>query len=135
MTNVFFKPALILSLLIYCSGTTADKKLPADELTLPSGFKTEVVVESLGSNRHLTVNSNGDIYVRVDKLVNGKGILVLRSRNGKYDVVKSFGDYIGTGIVIKNGYLYASSNSEVFRYKMVNNDVADPDHQRSPTNA
>jgi hypothetical protein len=84
-------------------GNNNNKKLPADELTLPSGFKTEVVVESLGSNRHLIVNSNGDIYVRVDKLVNGKGILVLRNRNGKYDVVKSFGDYIGTGIVIKNG--------------------------------
>jgi glucose/arabinose dehydrogenase len=127
MTNLFFKPALILSLLIYCSGTT-DKKLPPSELKLPQGFQAETVVESLGSNRHLTVNSNGDIYVRVDKLINGKGIIVLRKQNGKYEAVKSFGDFIGTGIVIKSGYLYASSNSEVFRYKMVNNEVADADH-------
>ena len=129
MANLFFKSALILSFFTYCSGTTTDKKLPADELTLPQGFKTEVVVESLGSNRHLAVNSNGDIYVRVDKLINGKGIIVLRKKNGNYEMVKSFGDYIGTGIVIKNGYLYASSNEEVFRYKMnANNEVADPDH-------
>lgn len=128
MANFFFKPALILSLLTFFSGTTSIKNPPADELTLPQGFKTEVVVETLGSNRHLAVNSNGDIYVRVDKLINGKGILVLRANNGKYEVVKSFGDYIGTAVVIKNGFLYASSNSEVFRYKMTNNEVADPDH-------
>ena len=29
-----------------------------------------------------------------------------------------FGKYTGTGIAIKNGYLYASSNTEVFRYKL-----------------
>ena len=37
-----------------------------------------------------------------------------------------FGDYGGTGIGIKNGYLYASSNTEVFRYKLDgNNQVVD----------
>ncbi|MBK5269955.1 MAG: PQQ-dependent sugar dehydrogenase, partial [Bacteroidia bacterium] len=106
------------------------KQIPiASELKLPQGFTTETVVETLGSNRHLVVNSNGDIYVRVDRLVNGNGILVLRSKNGQYEVVKSFGNYLGTGIDIKNGYLYASSNVEVFRYKLnANNEVADPDH-------
>jgi len=128
MSNFLIKSALVLSLFTYCSGTTKDKNLPAGELTLPQGFSTQTVVESLGSNRHLIVNTNGDIYVRVDKLINGKGILVLRNKDGKYDVVKSFGNYIGTGIAIKNGYLYASSNEEVFRYKMTNNEVVDPEH-------
>jgi glucose/arabinose dehydrogenase len=127
MSNLFFKSALVLSLFTYCSITPKDS--PVNELTLPKGFRAETVVESLGSNRHLAVNSNGDIYVRVSKLVNGKGIIVLRNKNGKYEVVKSFGNYIGTGVAIKNGYLYASSNEEVFRYKLnVNNEVADPDH-------
>src|SRR4029077_14523704 len=49
-------------------------------------------------------------------------------KDGHYEVVESFGDYGGTGIAIKNGYLYASSNQEVFRYKLTNNEVADPDH-------
>ncbi|HKB45980.1 MAG TPA: PQQ-dependent sugar dehydrogenase [Chitinophagaceae bacterium] len=129
MANLFFKSALVLSFFTYCSGATSDKNLPPSELILPQGFRSETVADALGSNRHLTVNSNGDIYVRVSKLVNGKGIIVLRKQNGKYGVVKSFGNYIGTGVAIKNGYLYASSNEEVFRYKLnANNEVADPDH-------
>lgn len=129
MANLILKTLLILSFFTYCSGTSSPKEKPiASELKLPAGFKTETVVETLGSNRHLVVNSNGDIYVRVDKLINGNGILVLRKKGNKYEVIKSFGNYIGTGVTIKNGYLYASSNEEVFRYKMVNNEVADPDH-------
>jgi glucose/arabinose dehydrogenase len=129
MANFFFKTALVLSFFTYCSGATSDKNLPPSELILPQGFRAETVVDALGSNRHLTVNSNGDIYVRVSKLINGKGIIVLRKQNGKYEVIKSFGNYIGTGVAIKNGYLYASSNEEVFRYKLnANNEVADPDH-------
>jgi len=128
MSNLVIKSVLILLLFTYCSGTTKQNNSAAEELTLPKGFSAQTVVESLGSNRHLVMNSNGDLYVRVDKLLNGKGIIVLRNVNGKYEVVKSFGNYIGTGIAIKNGYLYASSNEEVFRYKMTNNEVVDPEH-------
>jgi glucose/arabinose dehydrogenase len=97
-------------------------------LKLPQGFKALTVTEELGRNRHIAVNSNGDIYIKLDKLKDGKGIYVLREKNGKYEVIKSFGNYTGTGIAIKNGYLYASSDNEVFRYKMVNNEVADAEH-------
>ena len=109
--------------------TTVKTKHPADvQLTLPSGFKAETVVETLGSNRHLVVNSNGDVYVKLSKLKDGKGIFVLRKKGGKYEVVNRFGNYIGTGIAIKNGYLYSASNTGVFRYKMNgSNEVADPD--------
>lgn len=104
--------------------TTADVNI-----TLPEGFKATTVVEVLGRNRHIAVNSNGDIYVKLDKLKDGKGIFVLRNNNGKYEVVKSFGNYTGTGIVIKNGYLYASSDNSVYRYKLnANNEVADADN-------
>lgn len=41
-------------------------------------------------------------------------------------MINSFGNYTGTGIAIKNGYLYASSDDEVFRYKFnANNEIAD----------
>lgn len=110
------------------AGTGIMNNKPAEvTLVLPEGFRAANVTEKLGSNRHLVVNSNGDIYVKLSKLKDGKGIYVLRNVNGSYAVIKSFGDYIGTGIAIKNGYLYASSNSEVFRYKMVNNEVISPD--------
>lgn len=96
------------------------------QLTLLPGFKSETVVITLGSNRHLVVNSNGDVYVKLNKLKDGKGIIVLRSKNGKYEVVNSFAAYTGTGIAIKNGYLYSSSDNEVFRYKFnANNEIAD----------
>ena len=98
------------------------------ELTLPAGFKAETVVESLGRNRHLAVNSNGDIYIKLDKLKDGKGIMVLRLVDGKYKVVKSFGNYTGTGVVIKNNYLYATSDNAVYRYKFSNNEIVNPDN-------
>lgn len=119
MNNFFFKLLVIFSLFAFSSGSPSVKtSTPAvGDLVLPQGFKAITVVESLGSNRHLVVNSNGDIYVRLSKLKDGKGIFVLRNKNGKYETINSFGNYTGTGIAIKNGYLYASSNNEVFRYK------------------
>ncbi|HET6995880.1 MAG TPA: PQQ-dependent sugar dehydrogenase [Chitinophagaceae bacterium] len=135
MTSIPVK-AIIVFTLIAC-GTVSEKDkttdkpaAPAGDIQLPAGFNSSSVIESLGNNRHIAVNSNGDIYVKMERLKDGKGIYVLRDvkKNGQYEVVKSFGNYGGTGLAIKNGYLYASSNSEVYRYKLVNNEVADPDH-------
>ena len=96
------------------------------DITIPTGFNATVVADNLGNARHLAVSSNGDVYVKLEALKNGKGIMRLRDNNGdgKADDITGFGNYIGTGIAISGGYLYASSNSEVFRYKM-NNGVAD----------
>lgn len=99
---------------------------PNVKIILPVGFQSSVIAESLGRARHLAVNSNGDIYVKLNRLSNGKGILRLRDKNndGKIDETKGFGNYAGTGIAIKDGYLYASSNTSVFRYKInANNEV------------
>ncbi|MDP4262638.1 MAG: PQQ-dependent sugar dehydrogenase [Bacteroidota bacterium] len=132
MTAIPVKSLLILSLLIGGSGSITNKTNPPDgDITLPAGFKSTTVMESLGTNRHIVVNSNGDIYVKMERLKDGKGIYVLRDvkKDGKYEVVKSFGNFGGTGITIKNGYLYASSNTEVYRYKLnANNEVTDPDN-------
>ena len=88
-------------------------------ITLPGGFRSDVVAKNLGRARHLVVNSNGDIYIKLERLHNGKGIIRLRDKNGdgRIDDTTGFAGYTGTGIAIKNGYLYASSNSEVYRYK------------------
>lgn len=100
------------------------------QIKLPAGFKAQVVVNELGRNRHLAVNGNGDVYVKLEKLKNGKGIVVLRSgANGVYQEINSFGNYTGTAIILKNGYLYASSDEEVFRYKFnANNEIENPDN-------
>ncbi len=101
-----------------------------NSISLPANFNAQIVVEELGKNRHLAVNSNGDIFVKLEKLKVGKGIVQLRpDKNGIYQEVKSFCNYTGTGIVIKNGYLYASSDDEVFRYKFnANNEIENSDN-------
>ena len=89
-------------------------------ITLPNGFRAVVVADSLGPARHLVVNNNGEVYVKMERARNGRGIIRLQDSNGDgiADHVSGFGNYGGTGIAIKNGYLYASSNSEIFRYKL-----------------
>jgi glucose/arabinose dehydrogenase len=92
---------------------------PAD-IKLPSGFSASIVAEDLGSARHIAISKTGDIYVKLSKLKDGKGIYRLRDTNndGVVDERTGFGDYPGTGIFLKNGFLYASSNSGIYRYKL-----------------
>jgi len=100
-------------------------------LKLPSGFSAVMVAENLGNTRHIAVASNGLIYVKVGSLKKSKGIYLLQDTNGdgKADKVSSFGSFPGTGIAIRNGYLYASSDEEVYRYKLdESNNVTNPDN-------
>ncbi len=126
MKNKILFPSLVAAFLFTIPSPSG--KGPTDfQLTLPAGFRAETVVESLGRNRHIAVNGNGDIYVKLEKLKDGKGILVLRKTGTEYKMVNSFGNYTGTGIAIKNGYLYASSDNSVYRYRFNDkNEIADP---------
>ncbi len=105
---------------------------PAVALALPTHFTATIVATNAGALRHLWVNKKGDIYVKLSKLKDGKGIYRLRDTNGDgiMDDQVGFGDYPGTGIVIKNGYLYSSSNSGVFRYRL--NDKEEVLHADQP---
>jgi len=98
----------------------------ATTITLPTGFSSVAVADSVGDARHLVVNSNGDIYVKLEKLKDGHGILRLSDTNndGVADDISGFANYGGTGIAIKNGYLYASSDDNIYRYKMENNEAS-----------
>jgi len=89
-------------------------------LTLPAGFGAITVSAQTGKARHIAVNTNGDVYVKLSELKNGNGILVLKDANndGRADSETGFANYTGTGIAIKNGFLYASSDSQVFRYAL-----------------
>ncbi|NCD71990.1 PQQ-dependent sugar dehydrogenase [Mucilaginibacter agri] len=101
-------------------------------LKLPAGFKANVIAENLGTARHITVTPEGDIYVKINynarRNKDAKGIVVLHDNgNGPATVKTSFGTFPGTGIYVKNGYLYASSDVDVFRYKLNDkNEVIDP---------
>jgi len=113
--------------------TTTRRTAPAEvdmTLKLPAGFSATVFADSLGRARHLAVTSNGIVYVKLNRARGGKGIIKLEDTNGdgKADKMSGFGNYGGTGMAVKNGYLYASSDQEVFRYKLDgNNNVTNPD--------
>lgn len=93
-------------------------------LKLPEGFGASKVIENTGRPRHLVLTKHGEIYVKMQRLLNGKGILLLEDndKDGKFTIKSSFGNFAGTGITIKNGYLYASSDQEVYRYKLDDNE-------------
>lgn len=92
------------------------------ELTMPSGFRAEKLIDSLGKVRHIAVTQDGKIYARLAKPINGHGTLLLEQKDGVAKVILSFGNYGGTGVRLYKGYLYTSSNSEIFRYKIDNNE-------------
>ncbi len=99
-------------------------------LVLPKGFKATVIAQDFGGARHIVVNRQGGIYVKLSRLKDGKGIYYMKDNNGdgKMDVIKGFGDYPGTGIDIKGNYLYASSNKAVYRYQLDDKgEVINPD--------
>jgi len=75
------------------------EKIQADSLNggliLPGGFKALVVTEGVGSSRHIAVNKNGDIYVKLRTATGRNGNVALRDTNGdgKADIIERFGDY------------------------------------------
>ncbi|MEI6949210.1 c-type cytochrome [Paraflavisolibacter sp. H34] len=114
----------LLTAVCYESGAQTAAKEPAG-LHLPEGFQATVIAEKLGKTRHLVVTPQNDIYVRLARPVNGKGTLLLHEENGKATVKLGFGNFGGTGICLRDGYLYTSSNSEIFRYKVDGNNQVD----------
>ena len=98
-------------------------------LTLPSGFSAVMIADNLGGVRHIAVTPQNEIYARLRGLEKGKGTLLLHQNGNKAEVKMSFGNFAGTGVALKNGYLYASSDEEVYRFKLnANNEVADPNN-------
>jgi len=126
----------LLVLLLSRCGTGSDLP-PGDPdnggLFLADGFEAVVVVDSLrGRARHLTVNDNGDIYVKLRFPDDDGGNAALRDTDGdgKADIVETFDDYVdrssyGTEMRIHNGYLYFSSVTRIYRQKLTDQLVPD----------
>ena len=92
---------------------------PADAgLKLPTDFSATIIADKLGRTRHLIVTPQNDIYVRLARPVAGKGTLLLHEAGGKAETVYGLGKMSGTGICLGGGWLYVSSNTEVYRYKL-----------------
>lgn len=122
----FLLPMAAIPALLLTASLTIKK--PADSgLTVPAGFQSAIIADNLGGARHIVVTANNDIYVKLARPKGGKGVLFLHQNGDVATVASGFGDYGGTGIAIKNGYLYASSNFDIFRYKLNDKgEVVDP---------
>ncbi|MCB0853825.1 MAG: PQQ-dependent sugar dehydrogenase [Bacteroidetes bacterium] len=126
MKNLFTFFGLFLLVVLFTScqpETESGPSIPpadADNagIELPEGFGAIAVVDSLGRGRHIAVRDNGDIYVKMRRGDDG-GIVALRDADGdgKAEQKEVFGDFGGTGIHIHNGYLYATSDTVVYRFK------------------
>ena len=97
-------------------------------LFFPEGFGALVVTNGVGESRHLAVNTNGDIYVKLRTSDGDKGNLALRDTNGdgKADIIERFGDYpndgrFATEMRVHKGYLYFSSELVIYRQKLTPN--------------
>ncbi len=138
MKKIIFKSGLIIACFtltqyafaqtINSSAATKTETSASTQIMLPPGFTATIISEGLVGARHLAANKQEGLYVKLSKLKGGKGIIYLKNLNGKFVEQAAFGDYPGTGIYIKNDYLYASSNDDVYRYKLDNNgEVINPD--------
>ncbi|HXD76468.1 MAG TPA: PQQ-dependent sugar dehydrogenase [Puia sp.] len=125
--------SLGLSSLISCGGggTKQVSNVTDSTIKLPEGFVATHFAEDYSGARHIAVAPNGAVFVKLAGLHDGKGIfrLVDTDGDGKSDTATGFGNYTGTGIAIRDGYLYASSDTCVYRYKLdAGFNVTDPDH-------
>ena len=129
---------LAVPLLVACTNSQTKMLPPGDPdnggLALPDGFEAVVVVDSTGSARHLAVNDNGDIYLKLRYPgADGENVALRDTNNdGKADVVELFGDYgqegvYGTAMRIYNGYLYFSTAGRVIRQKLHPNELIPED--------
>jgi glucose/arabinose dehydrogenase len=112
-----------LFFLVACQPNSSKTIIPDGNnagLKLPGGFSALIFADTLGSTRHLVVNSNGDVYASLSQAKNGGGIVCLRDGDGdgKADIIKYHGIYDGTGIGLHKGYVYVGADTLVARYKL-----------------
>lgn len=134
MNKKILWPAGLVAAMLGLNAFVANKITGAKpaELKLPAGFAATIIADSLGSLRHIVVTGKGDIYAKLNstRRSGGKGIYFLSDVNhdGVLDKKLAFADYAGTGVKIKDHYLYSTSNTGVFRYKLnANDEVIAPD--------
>ncbi|MCP3928099.1 MAG: sorbosone dehydrogenase [Bacteroidetes bacterium] len=126
-----------------CNEKESSSTQPADKIVknnpnrdqsinLPQNFEAVVVADSVGRARHIAVNDNGDIYVQLRHLKAENGIVVLRDSDGdgRANIIERFGEHKGTGMAIHNGYLYCSSDIEVFRYPLKEGTLAPSEDEK-----
>ena len=81
--GLFAKLLLVLLISISIAACRKSNTLPKGDpdnggLFLPGNFEALVVADTTGQARHLAINSNGDIYVKLISSETGRAVVVLR---------------------------------------------------------
>jgi glucose/arabinose dehydrogenase len=86
-------------------------------LTLPARFCALVVADQVGPARHIAVGATGDVFVAIAGGPQA-GVVVLRDTTGDgvADVRAHFGPGGGTGIALRDGFLYFATNDAAVRW-------------------
>jgi glucose/arabinose dehydrogenase len=89
-------------------------------IRLAEGFCALVMADGVGRARHLVVEADGDVYVRLREASGGGSIVALRDEDGdgRADRIERFDEAGGTGIGLRDGWLYVSTNREVYRWRL-----------------
>jgi glucose/arabinose dehydrogenase len=103
-------------------------------LSLAPGFCATIFADNLGHTRHLTVSTEGVVYVNTwsgqyfgfDKPPAGGFLVALQDKDGdgKADLIERFGAGVpekatgGTGIALYNGAVYAEQNDYVLKFAL-----------------
>ncbi len=111
------------------SATTPPVTAPAtceavDDLVLPRGFCASVFADGLGYARHLAVRDNGDVYVAIRGEEGGLVALRDTDGDGVADRQERFAERGGTGVKLRNGYLYFAMPTRIVRYPLAAGELA-----------
>jgi glucose/arabinose dehydrogenase len=120
---------LILSLVAVAAeaqGTRAQCAPDNAGVTVPTGFCVQIVADSIGSSRHVTVAPNGDIFVAIRNTRTAPGgVLALRDADGDgvAETRKRFGIGGGTEVLAHGGFLYFSTDTAIVRWRLPANQL------------
>ena len=90
-------------------------------ITVPDGFCVQLVVDSVGPARHVTVAPNGDLYVALANSRTARGgVLALRDADGDgvAETTRRFGIGGGSEVRYHDGFLYFGTDSAIVRWKL-----------------
>ncbi len=90
-------------------------------LTVPQGFCVQIVADSVGPARHVTVAPNGDIFIALSNSRTARGgVLALRDADGDgiAETTKRFGIGGGSEVRYHDGFLYFGTDSAIIRWRL-----------------
>ncbi len=101
-------------------------------ITLPAGFCAVVVVDSVGSARHIEIAENGDVLLALtnsrgpERSVIPGGVAILRDLDGdgRADETHRFGENGGNEVLLAGEYLFFATDDAVLRYPFPEGSVA-----------